>query len=107
LRGEGLDDWAIRPKMGGLATLRSYGATGVSWSDLESQVWRIPDSHRAVLESLALVEETARLSGHLRCGSSDPPRGGGSDPREVKLAGHGIRVVNYQGDGAHSFRASG
>ena len=29
LRGEGLDDWAIRPKMGGLATLRSYGATGV------------------------------------------------------------------------------
>jgi serine/threonine protein phosphatase 1 len=57
LRGEGLDDWAIRPKMGGLATLRSYGATGVSWSDLESQVWRIPDGHRAFLESLTLVAD--------------------------------------------------
>jgi len=55
LRGEGLDDWAIRPKMGGLATLRSYGATGTTRSELESQVWRVPSEHRTFLESLALV----------------------------------------------------
>jgi serine/threonine protein phosphatase 1 len=55
LRGEGLDDWAIKPKMGGLATLRSYGAVGDTRSALEPQVRCIPNDHRVFLESLALV----------------------------------------------------
>lgn len=55
LHGEGLDDWAIKPKMGGLATLRSYGATGDTRSALEPQTWCVPEAHRRFLESLALV----------------------------------------------------
>jgi serine/threonine protein phosphatase 1 len=55
LRGDGLDDWALKPKMGGLATLRSYGAVGDTRSELEPQAWRVPSAHRAFLESLARV----------------------------------------------------
>ncbi len=63
LRGQGLDDWAIRPKMGGLPTLRSYGVTGITRSELESQVWRVPGEHRTFLESLALVGDLEAM-GH-------------------------------------------
>lgn len=55
IHGEGLDDWAIKPKMGGLATLRSYGVVGETQSELESQAWRIPRDHRHFLESLAIA----------------------------------------------------
>lgn len=55
LRGDGLDRYAIRPKMGGLAALRSYGAMEQTHAALESQAWRIPDEHRQFFEELALV----------------------------------------------------
>ena len=55
LRGDGLDDWALRPKMGGLATLRSYGVVGAGHGEIERQSHRVPAAHRAWLESLALV----------------------------------------------------
>ncbi len=55
LRGEGLDEWAIKPKMGGLATARSYEITGDTCGEIEPQKWRVPDAHRRFFESLALV----------------------------------------------------
>ncbi len=55
LRGDGLDDWVLRPMMGGLATLRSYGVTGRGIGELETQAYRVPAAHRAWLETLALV----------------------------------------------------
>ncbi len=55
MRGEGLDEWAILPKMGGLATLRSYGAVGDNYAALVGQAHRIPTTHRAWLEALSPV----------------------------------------------------
>ena len=55
LRDEGLDEWAIRPKMGGVATLRSYGVVGERHAEMERQADRVPEAHRRWLESLALV----------------------------------------------------
>ena len=55
LHGDGLDDWALRPKMGGLATLRSYGVVGDGHGEIERQAHRVPDAHRRWLAALALV----------------------------------------------------
>lgn len=57
MRGEGLDDWAIKPKFGGMQTLRSYGVTGTSFYALEAQSWRIPIEHRRFFESLAIAAD--------------------------------------------------
>ncbi|MBK7395762.1 MAG: metallophosphoesterase [Myxococcales bacterium] len=55
VRGEELDPFAILPKMGGLATLRSYGAIGDTVQELEGQAWRIPEAHRRFLGALAIA----------------------------------------------------
>lgn len=53
--GKGFDDFALKPVMGGLATLRSYGVEGVRPREVEAQAWRVPRAHRDWLASLPLV----------------------------------------------------
>jgi len=54
-QGQGFDDLALKYWMGGAATLASYGVTGTTVREVETQAWRVPQEHRVWLESLALA----------------------------------------------------
>lgn len=53
--GEGFDEYALNPVMGGRATLRSYGVEIGTNREIEAQVWRVPLPHRAWLATLPLA----------------------------------------------------
>ena len=55
VQGEGLDDIALMPAMGGYATLRSYGIHERRYREIEPQFRLIPKEHRDWLVSLPLV----------------------------------------------------
>lgn len=44
--GGGFDPFALSPKMGGHATLTSYGVVGRTSAEVEAQAWRVPEAHR-------------------------------------------------------------
>lgn len=53
--GDGFDSAALSPLMGGEATLASYGVIGRTPREIEAQAWRVPATHRAFLERLAVA----------------------------------------------------
>jgi serine/threonine protein phosphatase 1 len=53
--GGGFDPFAISPKMGGLATLLSYGVVGLDPVAIEAQSHRVPPDHALWLSELAVA----------------------------------------------------
>lgn len=62
-RGEGFDDFALSPAMGGRATLDSYGVASRSAGEIEAKRWVVPGSHVDWLETLSVAYDL-RVMGH-------------------------------------------
>lgn len=60
---DGFDSAALSPMMGGSATLSSYGVIGRTSGQVEADSWRVPSSHRALLERLAVAVDL-EVQGH-------------------------------------------
>ena len=56
-RREGFDSFALRPIMGGRATLDSYGVVGTTPREIEAEAWRVPTAHREWLDTLGVAIE--------------------------------------------------
>ena len=54
-RREGFDTFALRPIMGGRATLDSYGVVGTTPREIEAEAWRVPAAHREWLDRLVVA----------------------------------------------------
>lgn len=79
-RREGFDTAALSPRMGGEATLASYGVEGRTAREVEAQAWRVPREHLAFLERLAVAMELRVLGEpywlvHAGIPSTEPLRG--------------------------------
>ncbi len=55
IHGHGFDPFVLNPQFGAEPTLASYGVEGRAREQVEEQCWRVPDSHRAFLDSLAVL----------------------------------------------------
>ena len=54
-RREGFDSFALKPIMGGRATLDSYGVVGTTPREIEAEAWRVPAAHGDWLDELAVA----------------------------------------------------
>lgn len=54
-RREGFDSFALKPIMGGRATLDSYGVRGRTPREIEAEAWRVPVEHRDWLDRLVVA----------------------------------------------------
>lgn len=61
--GQGFDSFALKPVMGGRATLDSYGVQGRSPREIEEERWRVPAAHLGWLRSLAAAIDL-EVDGH-------------------------------------------
>jgi len=59
--GGGFDPFALTPKMGGVATLLSYGVVGLTPAQVEQQAHRVPPEHARWLAELAVAVDLVVL----------------------------------------------
>jgi serine/threonine protein phosphatase 1 len=74
--GKGFDSFALRPVMGGRATLDSYGVVGRTAREIEAERWRVPREHVEWLSRLADaigLEVGGRKYWLVHAGAPTPP----------------------------------